>query len=497
MRPRGWRRLARVHPDVVDMERIDPDDVELPAWYRPNPHRAGDIAFILFTGRGANTKASQITNRRWAMSALGTASAAALKPGDTVYCTTPIHHSSAMLMSIGGAIAGNARFAMATADDPDTFWEEVRRYGTTHVAYTWTSLRAVTLAPPNPAEQHHPIRLFMGSGMPRNLWRRVAERFPTSRVLEFYASAEGDAILANVKSQPIGSMGRPLPGTPEVRVAAYDLETRSLELGPDSLGREAATDEIGLLLSRVNTVDAMTGIPLRSVFGAGDSWRSTGDLFRRDENQDLWHVEPVTGLITTALGVVAPSETSRELSNLPAVDLCVTFGVPDKGETVLVSALTLRKGAKITAASLGLALKRLPASHHPDHVQVVPSIPVTTWHRPVSTELQKAGIPKPTIRRRVWRLGADRNSTSSCDQPRIGLPSDRLRPCISATTSRVPSTSRLTMTSYRPLRPSRDRSMAVAISSPPAMWTLWPARPPAARILRAMTLDQVLMSSAV
>lgn len=399
-----------MHPDVVDLERIDPDDVELPAWYRPNPHRAGDIAFILFTGRGANIKASQITNRRWAMSALGTASAAALKPGDTVYCTTPIHHSSAMLMSIGGAIAGNARFAMATADDPDTFWEEVRRYGTTHVAYTWTSLRAVTLAPPNPAERHHPIRLFMGSGMPRNLWRRVAERFPTSRVLEFYASTEGDAILANVKSQPIGSMGRPLPGTPEVRVAAFDLETRSLELGSDGLGHEAATDEIGLLLSRVNTVDAMTGIPLRSVFEAGDSWHSTGDLFRRDEHQDLWHVEPVTGLITTGLGVVAPSEISRELSNLPAVDLCVTFGVPVKGETVLVSALTLRKGAKITADALGLALKRLPPSHHPDYVQVVRSIPVTTWHRPVSTELQKAGIPKPTTRRRVWRLGADRDS---------------------------------------------------------------------------------------
>ena len=54
------------------MERIDPDDVELPAWYRANPHRAGDIAFVLFTGEGEDTKPIQITNRRWAMSALGT-----------------------------------------------------------------------------------------------------------------------------------------------------------------------------------------------------------------------------------------------------------------------------------------------------------------------------------------------------------------------------------------------------------------------------------------
>ena len=37
-------------PDVVDMERIDPDEVELPGWYKPNPGRARDLAFILFTG---------------------------------------------------------------------------------------------------------------------------------------------------------------------------------------------------------------------------------------------------------------------------------------------------------------------------------------------------------------------------------------------------------------------------------------------------------------
>ena len=123
-------------------------------------------------------------------------------------------------MSVGGAVAGGARFAMASADDPDTFWEEVRRYGATHVSYTWTSLRDITYAPPNPNEQHHPIRMFIGSGMPRNLWKRVAERFPDARVLEFYASAEGEAILANLSGAEAGLDGharcpaRPRCGSP-------------------------------------------------------------------------------------------------------------------------------------------------------------------------------------------------------------------------------------------------------------------------------------------
>nr|MDP9166679.1 alpha/beta fold hydrolase [Actinomycetota bacterium] len=400
-----WRQL---HPDVLDLERIDPDEVELPAWYRANPQRAGDIAFILFTGEAEGTRAVRVSNRRWASSALGTAAAAALKPGDTVYSVTPIHHSSALLMSVAGAVAGGARFAMASRDDPETFWEEVRRYGATHVSYTWTSLRGVTFAAPNPNEQHHPIRMFIGSGMPRNLWRQVAERFPSVRVLEFYASADSDAILANLKGTPIGSLGRPLPGTPEVRVAAFDRATRTVVLGPDGHGRECAVDEVGLLLVRVNPAVSAVENALRGVFVPGDVWRSTGDLFLRDEHGDLWLVDPVAAIIDTARGPVVPAGARLALGSIPAVDLMVAYGVRRGHTEVLVAAVTLRSGMALTTSELDRSVDRLPSSHRPDYVQVVRSIPVTTWHRPMWRPLQEAGIPKPTRARQIMRLSTDR-----------------------------------------------------------------------------------------
>lgn len=396
-----WREL---HPRAIDMERIDPDEVPLPAWYRANPHRAGDVAFVLFTGEGTTTKAMQITNRRWALSALGTASAASLRPGDTIYSVTPIHHSSALLMSVGGAVGGGARFAIASADDPDTFWEEVRRYGATHVSYTWTSLRSVTLAPPNPNELHHPIRMFLGSGMPRNLWKRVNERFPTARVLEFYASAEGEAILANLTGSKPGCMGTPLPGSAEVRVVAYDLAERRIVLNCDGLARECLADEIGLLLTRVNPSDPLA---LRGVFTEGDAWRSTGDLFLRDEAGDHWLAGSVNDIVDTARGPVLPAGARFCLGTIPSVDLVVAYGVADGDAEVLVAAATLRPGTELTADELDQALDRLPARIRPRYVQVVSSIPVTTWHRPQWRSLQKAGIPKPGRTRTVWALGED------------------------------------------------------------------------------------------
>jgi putative long chain acyl-CoA synthase len=406
----GDRRDAQrdLKRDVIDMERMEPDDVEPPAWYRPNPQRAGDVAFVLFTGEGAGTRALPITNRRWALSALGTATAAALKPGDTVYSVTPVHHSSALLMSIGGAVAGGARFAMASADDPETFWAEVRRYGATHVSYTWTSLRDVVNAPPNPAERHHPIRLFMGSGMPRNLWRRVTARFPSAKVLEFYASAEGEAILANLTGRAAGSMGKPLPGTAEVKVAAFDLDAERLVLSADGLGRECGVDEIGLLLARVDPSDPAPAQLLRGVFESGDAWRSTGDLFLRDEHGDLWLVGAVAEIVHTALGPALPSGARFALGAMPCVDLVVAYGVREGEADVLVAALTLRPGSELAVAELDKAVDKLPALQRPQYVQVVGSIPVTTWHRPVWRSLQARGVPTPSRTRKVWKLGADR-----------------------------------------------------------------------------------------
>jgi putative long chain acyl-CoA synthase len=394
-------------PHVIDMERINPDEVSIPAWYRPNPRRAAEVAFVLFTGEGKNTKAMVITNRRWALSALGTASAAALKPSDAVYSVTPLYHASALLMAAGGAIAAGARFALASGTDQDTFWEEVRRYGATHVSYTWTSLREITYGPQHPIERHHPIRLFIGSGMPRNLWQRVSERFAPARVLEFYASAESEAILANVASVKPGSMGRPLPGTAGVKVAAYDVGRHRLIIGPDGLGRECAADETGLLLARLDPLALVQDIPLRSVFTRDDAWQSTGDLFTRDSRGDLWLVDPVASLIQTQNGRVPPSLVRNALGSIPCVDLAVAYGVPRGKYELVVGAVTLTAGSELGKADLESAARTLEPAQRPRYVQVVTDIPVTTWSRPLWRSLQQAGLPKPGKARAVWRLIAD------------------------------------------------------------------------------------------
>ena len=390
-------------PGVTDMERIDPDAVELPAWYRANPGRARDLAFVLFTGEGEHTRVNRVTNARWALSAFGTASSAALSPADTVYSVTPIYHPSSLLMSTGGAVAGGARLAMTTGFDPECFWDEVRRYGATIVSYTWTMLRELVDAPPHPGELHHPVRLFIGSGMPRGLWRRVTRRFAPAGVLEFYAPTEGDAVLVNLTGAKPGSLGRPLPGSARVAIADYDFTAKRLATGPDGFARPCDRGGTGMLLAEVRPGDiAATGSPLRGVFAREDTWLATGDLFRRDEDGDHWLVGTAASLIPTAAGPVAPYPIQDALGDLDAVDLAVAYGVAADGGAaeVPVAAVTLREGCELHADDVEEALARLAPAHRPQIVHVVDEIPVTTWYRPQTRALRKAGLP--VAARRVY-----------------------------------------------------------------------------------------------
>ena len=400
----GGGKARRLAKGLIDMERIEPDEVHVPAWYEPNPGRAGDLAFVLFSGSGERTLANRITNGRWALSAFGTASSASLSRGDTVYSASPVYHPSALLTSVGGAIAGGSRLAVGSRFEPATFWDEVRRYGASVVSYTWAMMDEIAEAPPNPGEEHHPVRLFMGSGMPRGLWRRISERFAPAGVLEFYASTEGDAVLVNVTGRKAGCKGQPLPGSAEVTIAAYDPDARRLILGDDGFAIPCARHDPGMLLARVRTDSIGTGEGvLRGVFEPGDAWAETGDLFRRDADDDYWLVDHVPALIRTATGVVFSGPIQDALGDVDAVALAVAYGVPtEAGPEIPCAAVTLRHGAKLEIGAVERALADLGDGGIPWVLRVVDRIPLTTWYRPITGPLKAEGLPAPTKPATAW-----------------------------------------------------------------------------------------------
>ncbi len=396
---------ARTLPaGVVDMEAIDPETVVLPSWYRPDSGRARDLAMVFVTsGKYEASRVMRITNRRWAFSALGAAASCTLTSRDTVYCCLPLHHPSGSLVAVGSALIGGTRLALASQFEPDTFWDEVRRYGVTVVYYAGEMGRKLVDSPSMVGEQNNPVRLFAGSGMRNDVWRRIVDRFGVG-VLEFYASTEANTVLANASGKKIGSCGRPLPGAPQIALAAWNFDDDDFVRDGHGFLVPARIDEAGMLVAKL---DARSGGDiahidpkrlLRGAFGPDDVWFVTGDFLRVDVEGDYFFVDRAGQMIATANGPVASTRIEDALYDSGTVALCVALGIGARSATP-VAAVTLRSQlSRATGVStmpadietldaLTAAALTLPDYARPQRIAIVDNIPLTAGFRPLKRTL--------------------------------------------------------------------------------------------------------------
>jgi putative long chain acyl-CoA synthase len=392
--PPGMERPKRViPPGVIDMETIDPDTVTPPAWYKPDAGRARDLAMVFVTsGKYEPPRAVRITNRRWAFSALGAAAAATLTTRDTVYCCLPLHHPSGTLVAAHSALIGGSRLALASRFAPETFWDEVRRYGVSVVYYAGEMCRQLVDADPVLGEKNNPVRLFAGSGLRTDVWRQLIDRFGPVGVLELYASTEANTVLANASGKKIGSVGRPLPGSPDVAIAAFNFTDQ--DLVHDGKGRlvRARLDEPGMLVARLSQragADLAHIDPkrlIRDAFEPGDIWFVTGDLFKVDALGDYWFVDRQSHMIQTRQGPVASTRIEDGLYDCNCVALCVAVARPDPDDDtaqIPVAAIQLHPNTELDLDALSAAVQALPEYARPRIVRVVDEIPLTDGYRPI------------------------------------------------------------------------------------------------------------------
>lgn len=399
----GAHEARRLPAGAVDLESIDPATVPLPPWYRADPGRARDLAMVFVVGGLYDApRANRVTNRRWAFSALGAAATCTLTNRDTVYCALPLHHPTGMLVAAGSALSGGARLALASRFAPDVFWQEVRRYGVSVVFYAGEMARALVRAPFTIGERNHPVRLFAGSGMRPDLWRRLTARFGAVGVLEFYASTEASAVLANADGGKIGAVGHPLPGSPELAIAAYDFDTD--ELVRDARGRlvRAKVDEPGMLVARLDSARGIADIAhiaptrlLHDAFGPGDTWFVTGDLLRIDGDGDYWFVDRHGDVIRTRGGPVPSRRIEDTLHQLDGVIACVAVAIPDRAHVdreLPAAAFALEPTAPVDLDALARVVVALPTHARPVRLRRVASVPETDGFRPLKQPIRELGF---------------------------------------------------------------------------------------------------------
>jgi acyl-CoA synthetase (AMP-forming)/AMP-acid ligase II len=307
-----------------------------------------------------------------------------------------------MLVATGGALIGGSRLALAKDFDEKTFWPDVHRYGATIVFYAGEMLRALVDADASALDATYPVRLFAGSGMRKSVWERLRERFPRAQVLEFYASTEGNAVLANPSGKKIGSLGKALPGSADLALFAWSFETEDFRRDEHGQRMLSGIGEPGVLAARVDASVVMASYDgyegdrneksvLRGVFDPGDAWFVTGDLVRRDEDGDYWLVDRLADVVRSEQGPVPTIAVEDALETCRNVRTAVCYALPAGKRQELAATIVTKDGALDAALFTEDVVSRLPTPKRPRVVRVVKNIPLTDGYRPRKSTLKEQG----------------------------------------------------------------------------------------------------------
>jgi acyl-CoA synthetase (AMP-forming)/AMP-acid ligase II len=248
------------------------------------PSNSDVYCYIYTSGTTGLPKAAIIRNQRMLGANIGFGRLMhRCGPGDTIYVTLPLYHSSAMFLGWGPALVTGASIALRRKFSASSFWQDIRRFDATSFIYIGELCRYLLNQPPDPKDREHRLRTCAGNGLRPDIWETFQRRFDIPVIREFYGSTEGNTALLNFEGRP-GMIGKMQRGQALVRC---DPMTGELIRNAEGRCERIGEGEIGLLLGRVSKVLRFDGYLdpaatnkklVADVFEDGDQYFDTGDL---------------------------------------------------------------------------------------------------------------------------------------------------------------------------------------------------------------------------
>jgi fatty-acyl-CoA synthase len=420
----GWPRVD---------EAVERFPAEPPSADRHAPVTIDDLALLIYTsGTTGLPKAANVDHGRLLMWSYWFAGLMNTRPDDRMYNCLPMYHSIGGVAAIGSVLVAGGSVFVRDKFSARHFWDDVVRWDCTLFQYIGELCRYLVKAAPHPLERAHQLRLACGNGLRLDVWEDFATRFRIPRILEFYASTEGNVTLFNVEGKP-GAIGRApsfLAHRLPVALVKFDHATGAPLRAARGLCVPCAVNETGEALGRIgngrgdigrrfkgytSAADTEKKI-LRDVFEPGDAWFRTGDLMRRDNKGFFYFVDRIGDTFRWKGENVATSEVAAALCAFDGVlDASVT-GVEIPGcDGKAGMAVLVAEGPLDLAALRRHLVERLPPYARPLFVTIRGEIETTGTfkHRKgARPNYDPAASPDPTYfndpaREAFVRLDAD------------------------------------------------------------------------------------------
>jgi len=365
--------------------------------------------FIYTSGTTGLPKAANVTHYRLMQWSQWFAGMMNVVPTDRMYNCLPLYHSVGGVVAMGATLVGGGSVVLRPRFSASEFWRDVRTERCTLFQYIGELCRYLVNTPSQPDEARHQLRIACGNGLRPEVWTTFRDRFAIPRILEYYASTEGNFSLYNCEGEP-GAIGRIPPFLAQklpVALLKFDVETGEPwrndagfceRCGPNEVG-EAVGLIPGQQRGRTGRFEgyadeaASRRKQLDNVFKPGDCWYRTGDLMRRDERGFYYFVDRVGETYRWKGENVSTAEVLSVLTGLAGVRDGVVYGVtvPGADGRAGMAALVVDSDFDLDAFRAEVAA-RLPVYARPVFLRLLPALEATGTFKPKKQELVSAGF---------------------------------------------------------------------------------------------------------
>jgi fatty-acyl-CoA synthase len=331
---------------------------------------------------------------------------------DRLYNCLPLYHSVGGVVAIGAALVGGGAVEIRARFSASDFWRDVRESRCTVFQYIGELCRYLVNAPAQPEDGENSLRIACGNGLRPEVWEPFRTRFKIPRILEYYASTEGNFSLYNCEGQP-GAIGRVpafLAARLPVALLRFDVDAGEPQRNEAGWCEACEPDEVGEAVGLISAggdgaaqrggrfegyadAAATARKVLRDVFAPGDAWYRTGDLMRRDAKGFYYFVDRVGETYRWKGENVSTAEVLAALCAAPGVLEGVVYGVqvPGMDGRAGMAALVVAESFDLPEFRRVAALA-LPGYARPVFLRLLNQLEATGTFKPKKQELLNQGF---------------------------------------------------------------------------------------------------------
>jgi fatty-acyl-CoA synthase len=380
----------------------------LPASERLVPSMDSTALYIYTSGTTGLPKAAKVSHYRLMQWSHWFAGMMDTQPSDRMFNCLPLYHSVGGVVANFATLVSGGTVVIRPRFSASDFWRDVRDERCTLFQYIGELCRYLVNTPYQPIETEHVLRLACGNGLRPEVWDRFKERFRISRILEYYASTEGNFSLYNCEQQP-GAIGRIpafLSDRLPVALLRFDAERSEPWRNAEGFCERCAANEVGEAVGLIPAdnrhagrfegyaeEDASARKVLHNVFSAQDAWYRTGDLMRRDERGFYYFVDRVGDTYRWKGENVSTAEVLSALTACRGVIDGVVYGVPVPGSDGRAGAAALLVDKEFDLGAFREeAASRLPPYARPVFLRILSSLDATGTFKPRKQDFIQQGF---------------------------------------------------------------------------------------------------------